>query len=259
MGWPTLQLLVSVLLYIWQSDSLARAFFFLLFVKAFGITHQQTMAPHNLFCLLLIREEHNDILAVADWGQKLSFYQLSGKQVCSSTQIQWEIQLQSCLSQSIFTFWDCIMSNYKLLLISPVYWAFAVIPGTVLWAMHTLSHLILTKPCEVGTWIINFLEMSRQDSEQWNKYYVQVPALLVNSDSWDWNPDWSNYEALVLVMTLLSCICFMHPTHIYKHPRRPAVLVAADIKLCFCSARAHRLVGTDSIASSPSAVWFVAW
>ncbi|EQB77808.1 intraflagellar transport protein 122 isoform 1-like protein [Camelus ferus] len=27
------------------------------------------------------REEHNDILAVADWGQKLSFYQLSGKQI----------------------------------------------------------------------------------------------------------------------------------------------------------------------------------
>uniref|UniRef100_A0A5F8G5X4 Intraflagellar transport protein 122 homolog n=1 Tax=Monodelphis domestica TaxID=13616 RepID=A0A5F8G5X4_MONDO len=26
-------------------------------------------------------DEHNDILAVADWGQKLSFYQLSGKQV----------------------------------------------------------------------------------------------------------------------------------------------------------------------------------
>ncbi|KAM5279663.1 intraflagellar transport protein 122 homolog [Ctenodactylus gundi] len=26
-------------------------------------------------------EDHNDILAVADWGQKLSFYQLSGKQV----------------------------------------------------------------------------------------------------------------------------------------------------------------------------------
>ncbi|XP_014652267.1 PREDICTED: intraflagellar transport protein 122 homolog isoform X4 [Ceratotherium simum simum] len=28
-----------------------------------------------------ISEEHNDILAVADWGQKLSFYQLSGKQI----------------------------------------------------------------------------------------------------------------------------------------------------------------------------------
>ncbi|KGL82535.1 Intraflagellar transport protein 122, partial [Tinamus guttatus] len=27
------------------------------------------------------RDEHNDILAVADWGQKLSFYQLSGKQI----------------------------------------------------------------------------------------------------------------------------------------------------------------------------------
>lgn len=44
------------------------------------------MPPYNLFCLLLIREEHNDILAVADWGQKLSFYQLSGKQVCSTMQ-----------------------------------------------------------------------------------------------------------------------------------------------------------------------------
>lgn len=30
---------------------------------------------------LFHRDEHNDILAVADWGQKLSFYQLSGKQV----------------------------------------------------------------------------------------------------------------------------------------------------------------------------------
>ncbi|KAL4669764.1 hypothetical protein H8959_008318, partial [Pygathrix nigripes] len=38
-------------------------------------------------------EERNDILAVADWGQKVSFYQLSGKQVCSPVQIQ----LQSCL------------------------------------------------------------------------------------------------------------------------------------------------------------------
>ncbi|XP_013990296.1 intraflagellar transport protein 122 homolog isoform X2 [Salmo salar] len=28
-----------------------------------------------------LRDEHNDILAVADWGQKLSFYQLSGKQI----------------------------------------------------------------------------------------------------------------------------------------------------------------------------------
>uniref|UniRef100_A0A674MN24 Intraflagellar transport protein 122 homolog n=1 Tax=Takifugu rubripes TaxID=31033 RepID=A0A674MN24_TAKRU len=27
------------------------------------------------------RDEHNDILAVTDWGQKLSFYQLSGKQI----------------------------------------------------------------------------------------------------------------------------------------------------------------------------------
>uniref|UniRef100_A0A8C6JR45 Intraflagellar transport protein 122 homolog n=1 Tax=Melopsittacus undulatus TaxID=13146 RepID=A0A8C6JR45_MELUD len=31
--------------------------------------------------LLFIREERNDILAVADWGQKLSFYHLSGKQI----------------------------------------------------------------------------------------------------------------------------------------------------------------------------------
>lgn len=39
MGRPTLQLLASVLLSnIWQSGSLARAFFFLLFVKLSGYT-----------------------------------------------------------------------------------------------------------------------------------------------------------------------------------------------------------------------------
>lgn len=32
-------------------------------------------------CVHIYRDEHNDILAVTDWGQKLSFYQLSGKQV----------------------------------------------------------------------------------------------------------------------------------------------------------------------------------
>ncbi|KAG2471028.1 IF122 protein, partial [Polypterus senegalus] len=31
--------------------------------------------------ILKYTDEHNDILAVADWGQKLSFYQLSGKQI----------------------------------------------------------------------------------------------------------------------------------------------------------------------------------
>lgn len=36
--------------------------------------------PKSLL-LYFHRDEHNDILAVADWGQKLSFYQLSGKQV----------------------------------------------------------------------------------------------------------------------------------------------------------------------------------
>uniref|UniRef100_A0A8C3AFV2 Intraflagellar transport protein 122 homolog n=1 Tax=Cyclopterus lumpus TaxID=8103 RepID=A0A8C3AFV2_CYCLU len=31
--------------------------------------------------VFILTDEHNDILAVADWGQKLSFYQLSGKQI----------------------------------------------------------------------------------------------------------------------------------------------------------------------------------
>lgn len=35
----------------------------------------------RVILLCFHRDEHNDILAVADWGQKLSFYQLSGKQV----------------------------------------------------------------------------------------------------------------------------------------------------------------------------------
>uniref|UniRef100_A0A4W6D6D4 Intraflagellar transport protein 122 homolog n=1 Tax=Lates calcarifer TaxID=8187 RepID=A0A4W6D6D4_LATCA len=35
----------------------------------------------KIILLCFHRDEHNDILAVADWGQKLSFYQLSGKQI----------------------------------------------------------------------------------------------------------------------------------------------------------------------------------
>uniref|UniRef100_A0A3Q1IH06 Intraflagellar transport protein 122 homolog n=1 Tax=Anabas testudineus TaxID=64144 RepID=A0A3Q1IH06_ANATE len=31
--------------------------------------------------IIIMMDEHNDILAVSDWGQKLSFYQLSGKQI----------------------------------------------------------------------------------------------------------------------------------------------------------------------------------
>ena len=30
---------------------------------------------------VIFRDEANDILAVGDWGQRLSFYQISGKQV----------------------------------------------------------------------------------------------------------------------------------------------------------------------------------
>ncbi|XP_070319507.1 intraflagellar transport protein 122 homolog isoform X5 [Odocoileus virginianus] len=40
-----------------------------------------SLAPIWSICWNPSREERNDILAVADWGQKLSFYQLSGKQV----------------------------------------------------------------------------------------------------------------------------------------------------------------------------------
>lgn len=40
-----------------------------------------TLSPVWSICWNPSKDEHNDILAVADWGQKLSFYQLSGKQV----------------------------------------------------------------------------------------------------------------------------------------------------------------------------------
>ncbi|NXC48248.1 IF122 protein, partial [Penelope pileata] len=36
---------------------------------------------YHVTFFVLLREERNDTLAVADWGQKLSFYQLSGKQI----------------------------------------------------------------------------------------------------------------------------------------------------------------------------------
>ncbi|XP_062977490.1 intraflagellar transport protein 122 homolog isoform X2 [Elgaria multicarinata webbii] len=38
--------------------------------------HEEDESPRNASS-----DEHNDILAVADWGQRLSFYQLSGKQI----------------------------------------------------------------------------------------------------------------------------------------------------------------------------------
>uniref|UniRef100_A0A672ZMG9 Intraflagellar transport protein 122 homolog n=1 Tax=Sphaeramia orbicularis TaxID=375764 RepID=A0A672ZMG9_9TELE len=48
--------------------------------KAYCLSYPEFV---NTVILLLCfpRDEHNDILAVADWGQKLSFYQLSGKQI----------------------------------------------------------------------------------------------------------------------------------------------------------------------------------
>ncbi|XP_028309970.1 intraflagellar transport protein 122 homolog [Gouania willdenowi] len=36
------------------------------------------------------KDEHNDILAVADWGQKLSFYQLSGKQIGKDSSLTYD-------------------------------------------------------------------------------------------------------------------------------------------------------------------------
>ncbi|XP_077849682.1 intraflagellar transport protein 122 homolog isoform X13 [Macaca mulatta] len=40
-----------------------------------------SLSPIWSICWNPSREERNDILAVADWGQKISFYQLSGKQI----------------------------------------------------------------------------------------------------------------------------------------------------------------------------------
>nr|DBA18477.1 TPA: hypothetical protein GDO54_016716 [Pyxicephalus adspersus] len=40
-----------------------------------------SLSPVWSICWNPFKDEHNDILAVADWGQKLSFYQLSGKQI----------------------------------------------------------------------------------------------------------------------------------------------------------------------------------
>ncbi|KAG9467612.1 hypothetical protein GDO78_014609 [Eleutherodactylus coqui] len=40
-----------------------------------------SLSPVWSICWNPSKDEHNDILAVADWGQKLSFYQLSGKQI----------------------------------------------------------------------------------------------------------------------------------------------------------------------------------
>lgn len=54
-------------------------------------------------------------------------------------------------------FGDCIINDCLSFVLAPVYRAFTVTPGSVLSAMHSLSLLILTKLCEVGTLPINFL------------------------------------------------------------------------------------------------------
>ncbi|XP_063076713.1 intraflagellar transport protein 122 homolog isoform X2 [Engraulis encrasicolus] len=50
---------------------------------------EELMLPEVESCSPL-RDEHNDILAVADWGQRLSFYQLSGKQIGKDRQLNYD-------------------------------------------------------------------------------------------------------------------------------------------------------------------------
>ncbi|XP_030696797.1 intraflagellar transport protein 122 homolog isoform X4 [Globicephala melas] len=54
-----------------------------------------SLSPLWSICWSPSREEHNDILAVADWGQKLSFYQLSGKQIGKDRSLNFD---PCCLS-----------------------------------------------------------------------------------------------------------------------------------------------------------------
>ncbi|XP_059246357.1 intraflagellar transport protein 122 homolog isoform X2 [Mustela nigripes] len=54
-----------------------------------------SLSPIWSICWNPSREEHNDILAVADWGQKLSFYQLSGKQIGKDRSLNFD---PCCLS-----------------------------------------------------------------------------------------------------------------------------------------------------------------
>ncbi|XP_039234402.1 intraflagellar transport protein 122 homolog isoform X1 [Pipra filicauda] len=46
--------------------------------------HEEQESPFNF------RDERNDILAVADWGQKLSFYHLSGKQIGKDRELSFD-------------------------------------------------------------------------------------------------------------------------------------------------------------------------
>ena len=41
-------------------------------------------------CLACFRDEPHDILAVVDWGQTLSFYQLTGKQIGKERQLGYD-------------------------------------------------------------------------------------------------------------------------------------------------------------------------
>ncbi|NXV77562.1 IF122 protein, partial [Atlantisia rogersi] len=50
---------------------------------------------YHSFFPFLFRDDRNDVLAVADWGQKLSFYQLSGKQIGKDRMLNFD---PCCLS-----------------------------------------------------------------------------------------------------------------------------------------------------------------
>ncbi|XP_040851170.1 intraflagellar transport protein 122 homolog isoform X3 [Ochotona curzoniae] len=49
-----------------------------------------SLSPIWSICWSPSREDHNDVLAVADWGQKLSFYQLSGKQIMRERSLNFD-------------------------------------------------------------------------------------------------------------------------------------------------------------------------
>ena len=72
--------------------------------------HSLFIAFSHLF-VPTCREEQHDVIAIGDWNQKLSFYQLSGKQVESHTELRQ--QIANCMLNSLDSVQYLIMFSFS--------------------------------------------------------------------------------------------------------------------------------------------------
>jgi len=67
-------------------------------------------------CMCYYRDEAYDVLAVADWGQRLAFYQLSGKQVSVFMCSHSRLYVTPCLCMHVSNITEPFCGWFKIVL-----------------------------------------------------------------------------------------------------------------------------------------------